>query len=452
MKGFLEHGFCPTVIRKGRKILVIEIKALGIRFLTSNAYLTGNEYTISEQFDIKFDSHFIPNQLIHKDNFDYEGIIPKLKYFLGTFDSNAEKEAKIQYVSKFGSKQKWNFRKEIIGHFEQKIWLLTVAFLKFMSECFEFQLLVNNSTENILNPVSYPLCSISGFTYKLLKIWHLNSANLYVIKNEFHTPQRNTSRSEHEYVSLMEHKFPETNFIAAFTCPSGQIAFKEACPDMFDPDMKKAYFFNGCAYHAHYNNCLFNPKANANSKYIFGDKTYKEVNDEFDQKMTNLLLNNSSKINEVIIQWECNFHKQKLMCEDHKFFFSNHYIKRPLTRMNLRDVVRGAFFDVYSLKFNAKTNPNSKIYFQDCNGLYSAVAINNKYMTGKYSILIGKSVNSISIKDNMFYYKDKVIMGVMFVQICPPKNLKFPFLLHRKKNGQTVNTLCALCADVVQTF
>ena len=82
MKGFLEHGFCPTVIRKGRKILVIEIKALGIRFLTSNAYLTGNEYTISEQFDIKFDSHFIPNQLIHRDNFDYEGIIPKLKYFL----------------------------------------------------------------------------------------------------------------------------------------------------------------------------------------------------------------------------------------------------------------------------------------------------------------------------------------------------------------------------------
>ena len=52
------YGFAPNILRHNGKILLIEIKQLKIRFLTSNAYLNGNEYQISKHFDLIFDQYY----------------------------------------------------------------------------------------------------------------------------------------------------------------------------------------------------------------------------------------------------------------------------------------------------------------------------------------------------------------------------------------------------------
>jgi hypothetical protein len=54
LKGFLDHGFLAEVIRKGRHILLLEIKQLGLRFLTSSSYINGDEYEIAEQFGLLY--------------------------------------------------------------------------------------------------------------------------------------------------------------------------------------------------------------------------------------------------------------------------------------------------------------------------------------------------------------------------------------------------------------
>ena len=69
-------------------------------------------------------------------------------------------------------------------------------------------------------------------------------------------------------------------------------------------------------------------------------------------------------------------------------------------------------------------------------------------MTGKYQILMGNDLKNIEIVNNKFYYKMNRIMGACLLTIIPPKFLKLPFLMYRRKQDKkTYNTLCSLCCE-----
>ncbi len=214
---------------------------------------------------------------------------------------------------------------------------------------------------------------------------------------------------------------------------------------MYSPVTKQAYFFNGCVYHGHYENCLLNPNATPLSKNPFG-KTYEDLNKEFFEKMTKLLLNNEDEINEIVIRWECHYKKLR---ESNliQLFLKSEFKFHPLLRLRPRTCVRGAFFDVFALRWSKALFPNENMSFVDVNGLYSFCAIKFKFMKGKYKIAIGKDIENISLSNNKFHYKNVPILGSMLVTIIPPQNLVFPFLLYRTKNGKTVNTLCSKCCE-----
>ena len=178
LKGFLDYGFLPEVIRKGRHILLLEIKQLGLRFLTSSSYLEGDEYEMAQQFNCYFEKHFFPFKFLSQQNFNYIGTIPNLNFFLSDFDSHHEDFEKKEFYKNCHSNQSWNFNDELLTHFNQTLYLLCMSFLKFIFECFEFQLVANCC--EILNPISQPLSSLSGFAYKLFKIMYLNDEDIYL--------------------------------------------------------------------------------------------------------------------------------------------------------------------------------------------------------------------------------------------------------------------------------
>jgi hypothetical protein len=239
LKGFLDYGFLPEVIRKGRQILLLEIKQLGLRFLTSSSYIIGNEYEIADQFALIYEKHFFPLKFMVQQNFLYSGKIPDFKFFQSQFDSSVDKTEKEQFYNAI-DKNNWNFKKELMFHFNQKIWLLSMSFLKFIEECFEFQLLANCS--EILNPISSPLCSLGGFAYKLFKLMYLNNEDIYVVKNEFYVPMHTVSKIEFEFTSYMQFKFPELQFISEFSSPNGQKVFKSCVPDLYSPISLECFF------------------------------------------------------------------------------------------------------------------------------------------------------------------------------------------------------------------
>ena len=159
----------------------------------------------------------------------------------------------------------------------------------------------------------------------------------------------------------MQHLYPEKQFQAAFNNPKGQKYFKEAIPDLYSPITKQAFFFNGCVFHGHFDNCLMNSSATELTKSPFG-KSYKELNDEFEVKMTKLLQNHVDEINEVIIRWECHYKKLRVNT-DLQLFLKNSFNPHPLYRLKPRDCVRGAYFDVFALCWSIQEFEDEQMFY-----------------------------------------------------------------------------------------
>jgi hypothetical protein len=254
-------------VRNGRKIILLEIKELQLKFITSNSYLEGNEYQLATQFEINFDRHFFPIHFNKKNNYNYCGRIPPIQYFLNFRDSAEETEQKNIFVKKLHDKNyKWQFEKELIQFCDEKVWLLCLSCLKFINFCFELQNLLKltlnfDNKKDFIHPFAYQLCSLPGFVYKLFRYFYLNKYDIYCVKNEFGGSIRNISKVEYEWSSFIQYLNPSKTFLSAFNNSKGQKFFKEAIPDLYCEETGEAIFFNGCFYHGHHNNCLINPNA-----------------------------------------------------------------------------------------------------------------------------------------------------------------------------------------------
>ena len=88
VKLLLQYGICPKIIKRGGSIILLEIPEFQIRFLASNNYVNGSVYDLCHQFNIKFDPEFFPENFLTKENFDYVGVIPDIKYFFSFNDSS----------------------------------------------------------------------------------------------------------------------------------------------------------------------------------------------------------------------------------------------------------------------------------------------------------------------------------------------------------------------------
>ena len=453
LKLFIDKGICPSIIKKGRHILLIEVKENKIRFLTTNNYVSGNIEELAEQFEIHFEPLFFPRKFQVVENFFYDGKIPSVDYF-NSWNDTAKKRKQIFLFHNEHETLRWNFAQKLIEFELRNLDLLAKSILQFLKESFHFQhqlqsnnILAGNTTLMYVNPFNAPLCSLGSFVFLVLKVFYLNRIPLHIVANEYGRREKNVSKLEHEFCSFMNFKFPEKKFQFSFNNSEGPKFYKESIPDLFSPVTNELFYFNGCYFHAHYDNCLINKKAQESTVHPFG-KTYKEINKEFMTKIE-LLMKNHPEITKVTIQWECNFKKMKLIDDEMKSFFKENFLPHCLKRLKPRDAVRGAFSDVYSLNWGKARYPNESFYCTDVNGLYSFCAINFPFMIGTYKVLIGQNMENLKIRENKFFYNDKPVMGAILIKIVAPKDLFAPFLLYRKKNNSVVNTLCKICCETL---
>lgn len=460
-------GICPNVLKQsGNMLLVIEITEANVRIVSSNNYVPGDEFELGELFCIDYVTHFFPYKLLLKENFDYVGQYPSFDNFFCEIDTNETFLKKKSFYKSQNFTKAWSLKKEIMIHANIKLHLLVNAMLAFTKESFLFQQALHQSfsdefiirsnekdlKNNYVNPFNYPICSLGGLIYEIYCLNYQNYFDIHCVKNEYTGGNlRTVSRMEHKFVSYMHYKNPEANFVSAFSCENGQKYFKESIPDLYCADTKKGYWFLGCAIHGHLN-CLLNPEANERTLNPFG-KTYKDLNIEFQTKIENLLHNHSTEITEAVLIWECVFKKDMETDLNLKYFLDHEYVFHPLQRLIPRNAMRGAFIDTYALKWNEKVNPDDAFYALDINGLYSYCAINFKFMTGKYDIIMGNKLGNITFESNKLFYSNLPITGAIFLKILPPQNLLYPFLMYRLTDGCTINTLCAKCAETrTRTF
>ncbi len=442
------------MVRDGKRIFLLEVKDLSIKFLRSNNYWPGNEDDLSKQFNLKTETTYFPTFFNHPKNYSYSGTFPDTKYFFEFTDTKEIRNQKIAFVNK-NKDQNWCFSEELLKNCNDKVVILLKASLKYLKDAFQFQNLIqkNISNKKLIHPFASEICTIAGFVYKMFRFFYLNNYEIFAIKNEFGTNGKEVSLQEYEWACFQQHKFPDLNYRSAFSHPNGQKYFLETIPDLYSDITKEAIFYCGCYYHGHFENCLINPRANASTKNTLLGKTYLQLNNEFEKKVTDLLLNHPNEIDSVKIFWECNYLASKNTDEILKSFLNNHFKSRPLIRLCPRSAVRGGFLECFALKYIKSENPADTFYCLDINGLYSYVAIKNSFMTGPYEILIGSSIKSIvyDLDSYVFIEKDlskTKMYGTMLVTILPPKNLYVPFLQLRLEDGTCINTLCAFCAKI----
>ena len=154
------------------------------------------------------------------------------------------------------------------------------------------------------------------------------------------------------------------------------------------------------------------------------------------------------KIEEI---YECQWNKFKKdnATEMEVFWsFSGLPKKRPLNRLIPRATLRGGFIEVYRLKFRIDENPGWTLHYADANSLYSYIALQNTFVTGKYEVLLFKDElnKHITLLRGKFYYKGESMSGdAAHVKIVAPSKLFRPFLPYRLNDEFSHLALCKEC-------
>lgn len=165
----------------------------------------------------------------------------------------------------------------------------------------------------------------------------------------------------------------------------------------------------------------------------------------------NDLLKYSNEVQQVEYMYACEweiFKKQNPLTME-MFWFDSQLLKdRPMKRLVARHSLRGGVIEVFRLKFDVQENVGWKLWFLDCNSLYSFIAASNPFPIGPYKIIIDrkdilKNVNLINGK--YFYRGESMSCDVALVTILPPTNLKRPYLGFLLNDEFNFYSLCHAC-------
>jgi len=119
----IELGVCPKLINDVGKTIMLEIKQLKLRFITSEMYhLTSNlDETIRK--DNCINEHYFPVLFNQKQNYTYADKIPNIELFVELSDSLLEVEKKTKFVLDY-TETEWIFSDELFKNLNYKCLVL----------------------------------------------------------------------------------------------------------------------------------------------------------------------------------------------------------------------------------------------------------------------------------------------------------------------------------------
>jgi hypothetical protein len=81
----------------------------------------------------------------------------------------------------------WNFKNQLFIHSDYKLKLFSLSFLNWSKESFNLQLDLQSDQQSpiIIHAFANNICTISGFIYKVYKLFYLNTYEVYSVKNEY---------------------------------------------------------------------------------------------------------------------------------------------------------------------------------------------------------------------------------------------------------------------------
>ena len=331
LKTFLSNGIIPNIVGSP-KIMFLEIKQIGLRFLNSLNYFDSSIFALTSKFSLEH--QFFPHRWNKAHFFCYEGPPPTKADFFCAEDSVQICQAKATFLNKLKENRTWKFADAIIKYSNYRLQVTQLAVLKFCIEAYSCQQLLNqeifpsNKELFFIMPFNPPLFTKASYAFQLL----LHYTESHFLKNIRPPIRMQSSKQELEFCSFLRWKFPHYQFIDAWS-PFGQKTFRESFPDSYCPQTKTAFFFNGCLIHGHpKSECKFKRKSKGHTNYF--KVPLETALQQYKNKVNLLLQNHPNEVISVETIWECCWKTQKKEDTTLKYFMTKIYNEPPLSRLD----------------------------------------------------------------------------------------------------------------------
>jgi hypothetical protein len=90
------------------------------------------------------------------------------------------------------------------------------------------------------------------------------------------------------------------------------------------------------------------------------------------------------------------------------------------------------------------------MYWLDAVSSYPHAAMNTFYPVGPYEIFVGDTLTEqpvFNAESKKFFFQQKELIGLCHVRVIPPKDLLYPFLPYKAKDGKSYAPLCRTCTE-----
>ncbi|CAH3179007.1 unnamed protein product [Porites lobata] len=404
------------VLMTGQKILYFECSRL--KFKDSMSFLNMPLESFTKTFGLtELKKGYFPHSFNKKENQNYEGLIPDLKYYETNCMNTKKKEAVEKWHGQEVLKgESWNFKKELLEYCESDVKLLKEGCLAFAAD-FEKECKFNPLKENI---------TIASACHNF---WRNNQMIPYSIAVEpphgWSGIKPAQSKIGFQWLHIQDQKLGGNRIKHAANGGEQTLMIEswgKVRVDGYDPLKKTVYEFQGCEFHG----CPKCKKQRHVKTWHHPDRTVDEML-ELTKKKTDVLRKAGYTVK---VEWECNF-KQKLAAD-------------PELQDMIKDLEWTAPLNPKEALFGGRTGlsccyhktvPDERIDYVDYTSLYPWVNKYGTYPIGHPTIMKNPSDQNI---DNYF--------GIAKVDVLAPEKLFHP-VLPMKIGDKCMFTLCATCAQ-----
>jgi hypothetical protein len=325
-------GFLPKIIRIHQRIVLLDIKEIGIRFIDSDMYLDCSLRELATKHQWKLP--YFPLRLNKPSYYTYTGLPPKVEDFLLFEDSKTEQNKKRLFAA--SQEHPWILSIKLIEYAKFRVLVNLKASLLFASNAFQCQNTLHKELKptvphdrlGYVNPFDYPLFTKAAYAYKVFLLFS-NVEDIYTINAPVPFA---SSYGEMEYAQYLRWLNPHIEFTDCWSA-YGQKRYFEAIPDIVGN--KICFMFNGCNIHGCTSpTCKYMKKQELTS---YGKVPKAEAEKLYLKKMDRLISKNPQEITKVVIMFQCAWDLSKRDVPEVRYFMDHVYAKPPNHRLDPRD-------------------------------------------------------------------------------------------------------------------
>ena len=200
LEAILKLNLIPNIIQDGNQVNLIEIPSLKVKFLYNGNYLKGTVADLAQQYGVPHDIYYFPNSWNKSCNYNYQGKVPPVHDYYLFSDSNEEKLQKDNFYKTII--EPWSMQDALLKNTRLQCQTFTLCCLSFVTQCFEFQELVQKKKPQKIgeiHPYGWKISSLSGFTFAVYSFFFMNDFEMYTVMNPFSGNVTHTSQGEYEW-------------------------------------------------------------------------------------------------------------------------------------------------------------------------------------------------------------------------------------------------------------